>query len=144
MATGKSGYKNCHKGKFKPKNPKKYMGDPKGIVYRSGYEFKFFMKMDHDPNVMRWASEEFCIRYYSPVDKRERRYFPDVYYETRNGKKYLVEIKPYSQCIAPKKTKNTKRFLREQKTYITNQSKWAYAQEWCDKNNVKFVVVNTC
>jgi len=131
----------AHKGFFKPNFPNKYMGNPKGIVYRSNWEFKVFMQLDHDPNVIRWASEEIIIPYYSTVNKKVRRYFPDVYYETRDNKKYLVEVKPFAQCIPPKKSKNQRKFLNEAKTYTINQDKWKAARNWCKERGIKFKIL---
>jgi hypothetical protein len=101
------------------------------------------MKLDHDPNVKLWASEPFIIPYYDAVSKRKRRYIPDFYYETVTGDKYLIEIKPSTQCVPPTNSgkKSNKRLLKEHKTFLNNQSKWAYAQEFCKKRGVKFVVL---
>lgn len=132
-----------HKGKFAPINPKKYMGNPKNIIYRSWWEFCYFRQLDSDKNVVRWASEEFCIRYVSPIDNKIHRYFPDVYYETAKGEKYLIEIKPLSQSVPPKidKKKNRRKLLSEIKTYEVNQSKWKAAKAWCDERNISFKVL---
>lgn len=129
------------KGYFKPKYPKKYMGNPKGIVYRSSWEFKYMMQLDHDNKVLRWASEEFAIKYLSPKDKKFHRYFPDFFVEYKDGRKELIEVKPYAQCIPPKPHKNRRRLLNEIMTYEVNQSKWAYASEWCKQQNVTFKVL---
>jgi len=132
-----------HKGFFKPLHPEKYMGNPKNIIYRSSWEFKVFMQMDHDPNVKFWASEEFSIKYLSPKDKRVRRYFPDVYVEYKDGKKELIEIKPFAQCIKPKAgtKKNSRKLLNETVTYAVNQAKWAAAKQWCEERNIKFKIL---
>jgi len=135
--------RNYHKGFFKPLYPEKYMGNPKSIIYRSHWEFVFLRKLDSDPDVIKYASEEFSIKYYSPVDKRVRRYFPDMYYETKSGEKYLVEIKPEYQCIPPKSknTKNQRKLLSEMKTFSVNQAKWAAAKQWCEERNIKFKIL---
>lgn len=65
------------KGFFKPRNPKKYRGDPTKIVYRSSWELKFMGYLDAHSDVVEWASEEFSIPYRSPIDNRIHRYFPD-------------------------------------------------------------------
>ena len=51
--------RNYHKGFFKPLYPEKYMGNPKSIIYRSHWEFVFLRKLDSDPDVIKYASEEF-------------------------------------------------------------------------------------
>lgn len=32
-----------HQGRYVPENPKKYVGDRNNIIYRSGYEKRFFL-----------------------------------------------------------------------------------------------------
>lgn len=61
----------------------------------------------------------------------------------KNGKtkKFLVEIKPSSQCKPPKKGKNEKKFLNEVKTYGINQAKWRAAKAAAKKNGYEFVVL---
>jgi hypothetical protein len=66
-----------YQGRFKPKNPKKYMGDPTNIIYRSGWEFKLMRYLDVHPDVIEWGSEELIVPYRSPIDGRMHRYFPD-------------------------------------------------------------------
>lgn len=119
-------------GKYIPKNPEKYMGNPQNIVYRSNWEQRFFYRLDNDPAVVRWASEEFSIPYMSPLDQKLHRYFPDVYVENINGDKFVVEIKPLAQTKAPaKKPRTTKRYLTEVSTYLINSAKWEAAERFC-------------
>ena len=82
----------AYQGKFKPKNPSKYKGDPTNIVYRSSWELKLMMYLDTHPNVLKWGSEEIVIPYESPVDGRMHRYFPDFFVEQINteGKKEKI------------------------------------------------------
>ena len=68
-----------HKGRFRPKNPGKYKGDPSNIIYRSLWEFKFFRYVDLHPDIIWWQSEEVIVPYYSPIDGKRHRYFPDVF-----------------------------------------------------------------
>ena len=88
-------------GFFKPKFPKKYIGDPTNIVYRSGWEKRVMQSLDENLNVVRWASEEIIIRYISPIDNRQHRYFPDFIVKavTRDGniKTMMLEVKPKAQ-----------------------------------------------
>lgn len=102
------------------------------------------MQLDHDPNVVRWASEEFSINYLSPIDKKVHRYFVDFLVEYRNGIKEMIEIKPFSQCIPPKantKRRNQRKLLNEMKTFEVNQAKWAAAKKFCKERNIKFKVL---
>ena len=68
-----------HKGRFKPKNYKKYKGDSTKIFYRSSWERNFMIYCDKSPAILEWSSEEYVIPYVSPLDKRVHRYFPDFY-----------------------------------------------------------------
>ena len=63
-----------YKGIFRPSNPKKYVGDPKRIVYRSLWERKFMVYCDTSKSISEWGSEELAIPYISPLDKKMHRY----------------------------------------------------------------------
>ena len=54
--------KNYKQGKFKPKHPEKYNGDPTNIVYRSSYELKMFHYCDLTENIISYQSEgvDYC------------------------------------------------------------------------------------
>jgi hypothetical protein len=75
------------------------------------------------------------------------RYFVDntVTLKDSQGKlhKYLVEIKPYSALLPPKKTprKRHNTFLKEQYTYAVNISKWEAAKKWAKQHNYKFIIL---
>ena len=129
-----------YKGRFKPKNYSKYKGDPTNIIYRSLLERKFMIYCDTNSNVLQWSSEEIIIPYFSPVDKKWHRYFPDFYikYIDRNNniRESIIEVKPYSQISSPKlkttqRGKPTNQFLREAITWEVNQAKWKAATEYC-------------
>lgn len=125
-----------YKGFFKPKNPKKYKGDPTQIVYRSWWECMYMMQLDTDDKVISWSSEELIIPYRSPLDKKVHRYFPDfvVTKINKEGKRqtFVIEIKPSSQTKPPeKKQKQTKRYLTEVATWGINESKWKHAESYC-------------
>jgi len=136
----------AYKGKFKPKNPKKYKGDPTNIIYRSLWERKFMNKMDQHPNVIWWQSEELSIPYKSIVDGKMHRYFPDFLVKMKdkdgNVVTKLIEIKPKAQTIKPKVKKNiTPKYLKEVKTYGVNISKWNAADVYCQKQGWEFVIL---
>ena len=118
-----------YSGKFKPKNYKKYKGDPTKIYYRSLWERRFMVYCDNNPNIIEWGSEEIIIPYRSPVDRKVHRYFPDFYikYRTSTGdvKREIIEVKPKSQCFPPKEPKRvTKKYRQKVLTYIINQAKF--------------------
>lgn len=123
----------AYKGKFKPNNPSKYIGDPTKIVYRSMWERKFMKYCDNSTNVLRWASEEVVIPYTNPLDKKMHRYFVDFLVEIRTAegiKTWLVEIKPKKQCREPEKRKRiTRGYITEVQTWITNKAKWEAAKQ---------------
>ena len=130
------------KGIYKPTNPKKYVGNPNNIVYRSLLERKFMVYCDNNPGITNWASEELPIRYYNPIDKKYHRYFPDFILKTDKGRKMLIEIKPSRQCKPPKTpTKKTRAFMRSNFEYIKNRAKWKAATQYADDNNAKFKLI---
>ena len=90
-----------YSGKFKPKNYKKYKGDPTKIFYRSLWERRFMVYCDNNPNIIEWGSEELIIPYISPLDKKPHRYFPDFYIKYVNGNgqtvREVIEVKPKKQ-----------------------------------------------
>lgn len=134
-----------YKGKYKPKHPEKYKGNPVSIIYRSLWERKFMVHCDNSESVLEWSSEEVSLNYYDPTTNRIRRYFPDFLIKVResNGtiKKYMIEIKPKKQTAPPPKPKRqTKRYLQEAYEYAKNQSKWAAAREWCADRGYEFKV----
>tara|TARA_B100000953_G_scaffold232125_1_gene193495 strand:+ start:189 stop:638 length:450 start_codon:yes stop_codon:yes gene_type:complete len=131
----------AYKGKYKVKNPNKYVGAVDKVRYRSSWERRFMVYCDvTQPKIERWSSEELVLPYVSPADGRVHRYFPDFWIEQRdeNGKlsTMVIEVKPKAQCVPPKipKTKNSKskyRYLREMKTWKVNEAKWKVAEEFC-------------
>lgn len=135
----------AYKGKFRCKNPKKYMGDSSNITYRSRWELLLMMRLDQHPHVVQWGSEELIIPYRSPIDGRVHRYFTDFIVKRINkdtGKKetVVIEVKPYKETIAPKKQKKkTKRYLNEVKTWGINQAKWKAAEAYCADRGWKFI-----
>jgi hypothetical protein len=132
-----------HQGKFKPRNPKKYMGDPTNIVYRSGWELKLMVYLDKHPNVLQWGSEELVIPYRSPIDGKIHRYFTDFIVKQINkeGKTetIVIEVKPKKQTIEPtKKNSKSKRYIQEVMTWGVNSAKWLAAEEYCRDRGWKF------
>jgi hypothetical protein len=133
-------------GLFKPVNPKKYIGDPTNIVYRSGWEKRVMDWLDTNINVVRWGSEEIVIPYVSPIDNKLHRYFTDFYVEAvgRDGetRKMILEVKPKAQTQEPKRPKrNTKRYITEVMTYGVNQAKWKAAEEFCKDKGWEFLLL---
>ena len=136
----------AYSGKFQPKNPSKYLGDPTKIRYRSLWERKCMLTFDENPNVIRWASEEMAIPYMSPVDRKKHRYFPDFIVEVQNkqGKieTKMIEVKPFKQTKMPERPKRvTKKYENTAKQYLVNQAKWDAAKVVCEKRGWEFKIL---
>lgn len=139
----------AHKGRFRPKNPGKYKGDPSRIIYRSLWEFKFFRYVDTHPDIVWWQSEEVVVPYVSPIDGKKHRYFPDVIVHKRDGSTVMIEIKPYNQTLPPDPRKKnatpsgrlSRRYINEVKTYGINDAKWKAARAFCKKRGWHFIIM---
>ncbi len=135
-----------YKGKYKPRFPKKYKGNPTKIIYRSSWELKFMRYCDSNQNILEWGSEEFCLPYKSPLDNRVHRYFPDFYIKVREStgiiKQMIIEVKPKRQCMEPKKPKRkTRGYIYEVREYVKNQAKWKAAEEYCIDRGFEFKIL---
>jgi len=135
-------------GYFNPKNPDKYKGKTP-IIYRSSWERKFMIMCDTKEEVVIWSSEPVEIKYWSSLDNKEHKYYPDFYMKVKKGEvfeEYLVEIKPEAQIRKPeppkknsKKALKSYKFLAEQ--YIKNRNKYVYAKQWAEERGWKFIVL---
>jgi len=135
-----------YKGKFKPKNYKKYKGDPTKIFYRSLWERTFMRYCDNNSAILEWNSEEIIIPYISPVDKKVHRYFPDFYIKMQQtgGKvvREIIEVKPKRQCLPPKpQQRKTRKYLTEIATYAVNQAKFKAAEDYCKDRGLTFRIL---
>ena len=135
-----------YSGKFKPKNYKKYKGNPTKIFYRSLWERRFMVYADSNPNIIEWGSEEIVIPYISPLDKRPHRYFPDFYIKYLNASgqtvREIIEVKPKKYTVEPKIPKRkTKSFVKEVYEWGKNTAKWKAAREFCRDRNMDFVIL---
>lgn len=135
-------------GIYRPLYPEKYVGDVTNITYRSSWERRFNRWCDMNPSVVKWNSEEIVIPYWSEADQKMRRYFVDYIIQLRKAdggmETLLVEIKPSSQQVPPKKHGNKKpeTYIAEMTTYQVNQDKWKAAAAWAEKHGMRFVVLN--
>jgi len=134
------------KSKYKPQSPGKYAGDSNNIICRSSWERKFCQWCDLNESVIQWGSEEFSIPYISPVDNRIHKYYPDFIIKLKESsgqvKTYVVEVKPRKQTAPPKKkTRVTKGYIYEMKTYAVNQAKWKAASEYCEDRKIEFKII---
>ena len=142
-----------YKGQYIPENKEKCLNiqiQKQYPIFRSSYERKFFYWLDNNANVIRWGSEIIKVPYIYAVDHRKHNYYTDIYCEivdkSGDTKKFLIEIKPSSQTIAPKKPKinnrkAVRRYVYEMKRYIQNQNKWKAARAFANSNNMEFKII---
>ncbi len=128
-------------GKFKLKNPEKYMGN-KTPTYRSGWEFAFMRFCDEHPAITNWASEAVKIPYRNPLTGKYTIYVPDFFiaYADKNGQKRVevIEVKPENQTLKEK----LGRSRHNQASWVVNQAKWEAARAWCKQQGIVFRVVS--
>ena len=135
-----------YKGRYFPTNPKKYRGNPNQIIYRSLWERKVMVYCDKNDAIIEWGSEEVIVPYLSPMDGKIHRYFPDFYMKVRqvdgSTKKFVIEVKPKSQCKQPVKNpkRRTTKWFNEVKTFAINQAKWKSAREFCEDKGMEFKI----
>lgn len=131
---------NFAKGKFKLKNPDKYigLGTP---TYRSSWEFAVMQMCDGNPAIQQWASESIKIPYRDPLTGKQTVYVPDffvVYVDAKHKKHAEIwEIKPAKQAYSESVGKNP----YDQASYIRNRAKWQVANQWAKGAGVKFRVI---
>jgi hypothetical protein len=134
-------------GTFTPSNMLKYSG--KGLpTFRSSWELKFMRWCDLNSNIIRWGSENLVIPYKDPTrGLSTHRYYVDFFIETRcrnnEVKKYVIEIKPYSQVIQPQKTyrSSDSAFQERIQLYMRNLSKWKAANEFAKARGFEFKII---
>ena len=136
----------AYKGKFIPKNPQKYKGDPTKIIWRSTWEAKYMSYLDQKEHVILWSSEEIVVPYRDPLRGHWRRYFVDFWVQIKDSKEniktYLIEIKPKNQTKPPeKKSKVTEKYINEVYTFGVNQAKWNAASEYCADRGWEFLII---
>jgi hypothetical protein len=131
---------NYAQGKYKPKNPHKYVGkhEPR---YRSGWELTFMMFCDNNENVISWASEAIQIPYRNPLTGKQTVYVPDffVMYEDKLGNKKaeIVEIKPKKQSLIESRVTSA----RDRAAVALNHAKWGAAMAYCKRAGLTFRVI---
>jgi len=134
------------KGKYTPKHPEKYSGNPEKIIYRSSWELKYMNWCDRTSAVLKWESEETVVPYRCPTDNKLHRYFIDfkTYIKAKDGstKIYLVEVKPFAQTIPPiYPGRQTKSYINQVATFVKNQAKWTAATKYAEDRGYTFIVL---
>lgn len=107
------------------------------IKYQSGLELKFIQYCETMTYIKYWGNEPFSIKYVSRIDKKTHEYFPDFIIENRDGKRALIEIKPYAQTIKP--PMNSSLWAKE--AWIKNVDKWRAARKWANEHDMDFIIV---
>lgn len=107
------------------------------VIYRSSYEKKFIYYLENSPSIRRWGSECLEIPYFSAIDQKMHRYYPDYLVETVGGEVIVVEVKPLSQTHPPV-NENDGWGRRE---WMKNACKWTAAREWCKEKGFKFKIL---
>ena len=140
--SAKSKYKN---GFYIPKNPEKYVGDVKNIIYRSSWEKRVCEWFDTTSAIVHWNSEGLIVDYFYPQSGKFHKYHIDFIASIKNRhgevNKYAIEIKPAKEKVLPS-TKDKKRFAIEMLTYTKNQAKWIAAKTFCAQHGMQFIVLD--
>ncbi len=124
---------------------------------------KMMRWLDINPSVIRWSAEIFEIPYTSKeiinsdVVYKNRRYYPDFYYEMKikdSIKMVIAEVKPkseYNDVILfregkfniPKDptTKKLKNLEYKFKMSQKNSAKWETMIEFCQKKGYEFIII---
>ena len=123
---------------FTPKNPEKYMGDPRRIVARSSWEYAYMIALDNSRTVMKWVSEprNLKITYINPLDKKLKNYWPDFLIQYVSGELEIVEIKPLKEA-----SMNSAVSQYDKLMLVKNISKWKAAEEFAKTIGARFRVV---
>ena len=106
-----------HSGYYKAKRLRRW------FHYRSSIELNVIKVLDEASDYIEDFDTE-C--FYIPYDFKgaQLNYVPDLILKTKNGKTFVIEVKPAAQ-------------LEEEK----NVAKWATARRWCWKQGCKFFVI---
>jgi hypothetical protein len=130
----KSRYKQ---GYINPKSCKKLFESQQNekIIYRSSYEKRFILWLEKSEKVKHWGSECISIEYIGE-DGQKHHYWPDYIVEFVDGRKFVFEVKPYSQTVQP-----DPRCEYAYREYKKNMLKWTAAKQFCERNGMHFKVI---
>lgn len=81
-----------------------------------------------------WGYECIEIPYLYSIDKKIHRYYPDFYLEFKDGRKFIIEIKPENQAIG-------KGSIYNKLSFIKNRDKWKACKSFCEAKGFEFKVV---
>lgn len=133
-------------GYYYPKNPEKYTGSSKTIIFRSSYELIMFIILDINPSVLKWNSESIKIKYFNPIDKKVHSYYPDVYFEKivdGSVVRILGEVKGESFLKKPIKpnTKDIKKYrsyIKKMHQFVKIVAKKQAAEKFCKEKGIRY------
>lgn len=97
------------------------------VKYRSSYELAFCKLLDAADYVVRWEFEKYYIGY--DFKGVHHHYLVDFMIETKDGQRFLIEIKPKVF------------YERAMKLKDKNWAKWNAAISFCNKRGWKFKVI---
>ena len=136
-------------------NPEKYIGDFHNIICRSSWEQRFCTYCDRNTNILKWSSEPLSIPYWSPIDKKEHKYFVDYYIQVKKAdqtvENWFIEIKPENQYDITKRPqepignlteKKIRNYNEKLKTWIINRAKFEAATRFAEARGYKFGAIN--
>jgi hypothetical protein len=139
-------------GYYQLENPVKYLGDLNKVIFRSSWEYKVMRYCDLSPHIKEWSSEPIGIKYISPIDNKDHRYYIYFYINVTkpNGEsiKYLAEVKPTKDYLnkpvleGRKTPKKLSRYVEEMKTYIINNAKFHSAEIYAKGLGMVFITIN--
>lgn len=131
--------------KYIVENKAKYINKKADVTLRSSLEVSFATRLDKNPDVLWWASEEFSIPYL--INGKQHNYWPDFSFGLSSKTVYIVEIKPEHEVWPPKELvgKCTKKqidnYNNSVETYSKNVAKWIAADKYSSKKNATFIIV---
>lgn len=146
---------NNYTGWYQLINPKKFVKpidehmksfkDGK-VEYKSRLELKAMKYADFNKFIEKWSVEPFHIKYVKPTDGKVHRYFIDLFLEFKTGDKFIVEVKSKGETLPPnppkrKTQKGMINYQRALQTYSVNEAKWKAAEEFAQKNKMKFIIL---
>ena len=166
MINSQPNNENYDQGNYIPRYRDKVMklNNQGGIYYRSSWEKKIMMWLDHKKEVIKWGSECLRIPYqmtevvHGDLKVKEHSYYPDFYYELKSSdgsiSRVVAEVKPKKeyedailfteskfeipQDLNSKKLRNLEyRFKMAQR----NAEKWKTMISWCELKGYKFIVI---
>lgn len=128
------------KGRYKLKNPEKYIGINEPI-WRSSWERAVMDKLDTHPSIEKWASESIKIPYRNPLTGKPTIYVPDFFvsYTDKTNKKFveLWEIKPAKQAFE----EDAGNSVINRAHLLVNNAKWAAARAFCEQKGIIFRII---